>query len=88
MNLIIIGDEEKWSTYKGQPVYVSPAHTWWNTMGDNYQGALLQYASKDDQSKPLGQDLDALLFTTLGVSYEEVFQQWNIPTTPSWTSSE
>ncbi|WP_338691523.1 hypothetical protein V5279_34680 [Bradyrhizobium sp. 26S5] len=88
MNLIIIGDGEKWSTYKGQPVYVSPAHTWWNTMGDNYQGALLQYASKDNQSKPLGQDLDALLFTTLGVSYEEVFQQWNIPTTPSWTSSE
>ena len=57
-------------------------------MGDEYQGALLQYASKSDQSKPLGQDLDALLFTTLSVSYAEVFQQWNIPTAPSWASSE
>ncbi|VIO78549.1 hypothetical protein CI41S_63900 [Bradyrhizobium ivorense] len=88
INLIVVNNDQQWNTYKGKPVYVSPTHTWWNTMGDNYKGALLQYASDSDQSKPLGQDLDALLFTTLGYSYAEVFLQWNIPTTPSWISDE
>ncbi|GKQ54175.1 hypothetical protein BRSPCE3_50300 [Bradyrhizobium sp. Ce-3] len=89
MDLIItnIGsDGGKWNTYKGKPVYMSPSHTWWDTTGDEYQGALLQYASKSDQSKPLGPDLDALLFTTWSIPYADVFQNWNIPTTPSWTS--
>ncbi|QPF83556.1 hypothetical protein IC762_28210 [Bradyrhizobium genosp. L] len=76
----------KWNTFKGKPVYVSPAHTFWDTQGNEYQGALLQYASKSDQSKPLGQDLDALLFTTWNIPYAEVFQQWNISEQPSWIS--
>lgn len=89
MNLIVanLPDGGNWNTYQGKPVYVSPSHTWWNLVGDEYQGALLQYASASDQSKPLGQDLDALLFTTMNLPYAAVFQQWNIPTTPSWTSS-
>lgn len=87
-NCIQVGTGEKWNTYKGKPVYVSPTHTWWGTMGDEYQAALLQYASDKDQTKPLGQDLDALLFTTWSLTYAEVFQEWSIPTTPPWISSE
>ena len=46
-----------WPTYKGKPVYVSPTHTFTDSLNEVYNGALLQYASAKDQSKPLGPDL-------------------------------
>jgi hypothetical protein len=62
------------------------AKTFTDSLNEVYNGALLQYTSAQDQSKPLGQDLDALLFTTWQIPYAEVFLQGGIPPTPSWIS--
>jgi hypothetical protein len=79
-------DGDSWPTYKGKPVYVSPTHSFTDNLGELYNGALLQYASTHDQSRPLGQDLDNLLFTTWNIPYAVVFLGWGIPTKPSWCS--
>ena len=76
-----------WPTYQGQAVYVSPTHQFTDTGGAVWKGALLQIASANDQSKPIGQDLDALLFTTWSIPYADVFLAWGIPATPPWISS-
>ena len=76
----------EWPTYKNKPVYVSPTHNFWDTWGNEYNGSLLQYASSHDQSKPLGQDLDMLLFTTWNVSPANVFLSWGLPGKPGWVS--
>jgi hypothetical protein len=75
-----------WPTYKNEPVYVSPTHSFSDSLNQVYNGALLQYASAHDQTKSLGQDLDALLFTTFNVPYMDVFLNWQIPSKPSWIS--
>ena len=86
VNVIMINPNAggSWPTYKGKPVYVSPTHQFSDSLNEIYDGALLQYASAHDQSKPLGQDLDELLFTTWKVPYVDVFLNWQIPPTPPW----
>lgn len=78
------GKAPDFPTYKGDPVYLSPIHTFTDSYGQVWCGQLLQYASAHDQSKPLGQDLDPLLFQTYNIPYVEVFLDWLIPNKPSW----
>jgi hypothetical protein len=71
-------------TFKDKPVYASPIHSFTDSYGQTWNGQLLQYASTHDQSKPLGQDLDPLLFQTYSIPYVDVFLGWLIPNKPSW----
>ncbi|HKE55255.1 MAG TPA: hypothetical protein VKB46_01090 [Pyrinomonadaceae bacterium] len=73
-------------SYKGKPVYLGPIYSFDGGDGLPAEARLLQYASPHDQSKPLGQDLDVVLFETFALSYDEVLLNWGIPYTPSWFS--
>ena len=65
-------------------MYLSPVHSFSDSSGLQWDGQLLQYASSHDQTKPLGQDLDPLLFQTYNIPYVDVFLNWGIPNKPSW----